>query len=222
MTRSKMGDKWQAAASSQEPEEPLHTDPRQFIYSNEPAAAMRSFYEELGRQMQAGLYSGVPIVPMAHRPAADKQDKPKTLDRDSTLARGCYKLSGGNQGSTCPSCASRLIRAGIHVLPRLTGDCYICDLMSGKPEAFTKPFCDFLTENPTIFHAVDYFKEKLNGAGFTEVRHYVESNVSRKQPAYLFFSCLATRARRLVREDHSRRKILRHPQWICHGSIHCW
>lgn len=38
-----------------------------------------------------------------------------------------------------------------------------------KPEEFTKPFCDFLTENPTIFHTVDHFKSKLNEAGYKEV-----------------------------------------------------
>lgn len=47
--------------------------------------------------------------------------------------------------------------------------CKICHLRSLKPEAFTKPFTQFLTENPTIFHAVDYFKEKLAAVGFTEV-----------------------------------------------------
>jgi hypothetical protein len=36
---------------------------------------------------------------------------------------------------------------------------------------YTKPFCDFLTENPTVFHAVDYFKRKLKANGFTEVCH---------------------------------------------------
>lgn len=47
--------------------------------------------------------------------------------------------------------------------------CKICHLRSLKPEAFTKPFTQFLTENPTIFHAVDYFKEKLADVGFTEL-----------------------------------------------------
>ena len=47
--------------------------------------------------------------------------------------------------------------------------CKICHLRSLKPEAFTQPFTQFLTENPTIFHAVDYFKEKLAAVGFTEV-----------------------------------------------------
>lgn len=38
-----------------------------------------------------------------------------------------------------------------------------------KPEAYTRPFCDFLQESPTIFHAVDYFKSKLAKDGFQEV-----------------------------------------------------
>jgi hypothetical protein len=38
-----------------------------------------------------------------------------------------------------------------------------------SPEAYTKPFCDFLTENPTVFHAVDYFEKKLEKAGFKKV-----------------------------------------------------
>ncbi|KAK1761007.1 putative vacuolar aminopeptidase [Echria macrotheca] len=38
-----------------------------------------------------------------------------------------------------------------------------------KPEDFTKPYCEFMTQNPTVFHAVGYFKEKLLKAGFTEL-----------------------------------------------------
>ena len=41
-----------------------------------------------------------------------------------------------------------------------------------KPEAFTKPYTDFMTENPTIFHATAYFKEQLLTAGYTEVSHF--------------------------------------------------
>lgn len=37
------------------------------------------------------------------------------------------------------------------------------------PEAYTKPFCDFMTENPTVFHAVDHFEKKLGKAGFKKV-----------------------------------------------------
>lgn len=38
------------------------------------------------------------------------------------------------------------------------------------PEQFTQPFCDFMTQNPTPFHVVDYCKTKLHDAGFHEVR----------------------------------------------------
>ncbi|KAK0291981.1 vacuolar aminopeptidase 1 [Friedmanniomyces endolithicus] len=34
---------------------------------------------------------------------------------------------------------------------------------------YTGPFCRFLTENPTVFHAVDAVKRQLVGAGFTEL-----------------------------------------------------
>jgi hypothetical protein len=34
------------------------------------------------------------------------------------------------------------------------------------PEAYTQPFCEFLTENPTVFHTVDHFEKKLSKAGF--------------------------------------------------------
>jgi hypothetical protein len=38
-----------------------------------------------------------------------------------------------------------------------------------SPEAYTQPFCDFLTENPTVWHAVSYFETKLEKAGFKKV-----------------------------------------------------
>jgi aminopeptidase I len=34
---------------------------------------------------------------------------------------------------------------------------------------YTKPFCDFLTENPTVFHAVVTLKKDLQDAGFKEI-----------------------------------------------------
>jgi hypothetical protein len=37
------------------------------------------------------------------------------------------------------------------------------------PEAYTEPFCTFLTTNPTVWHAVDYFETKLQKAGFKKV-----------------------------------------------------
>ncbi|TKA78733.1 hypothetical protein B0A55_04529, partial [Friedmanniomyces simplex] len=34
---------------------------------------------------------------------------------------------------------------------------------------YTEPFCKFLTDNPTVFHAVDAVKQQLKDAGFTEL-----------------------------------------------------
>jgi hypothetical protein len=38
-----------------------------------------------------------------------------------------------------------------------------------SPAAYTQPFCEFLTENPTVFHVVAYFEDKLSEAGFKKV-----------------------------------------------------
>lgn len=38
-----------------------------------------------------------------------------------------------------------------------------------SPAEYTKPFTDFLTENPTVWHAVSYFEDKLQKAGFTKL-----------------------------------------------------
>lgn len=49
-----------------------------------------------------------------------------------------------------------------------------------KPEDYTKPFCEFLQGNPTVFHAVDYFKSKAKDHGYTEVRTCVGCVCSRR------------------------------------------
>lgn len=72
----------------------------------------------------------------------------------------------------CVDCAARLgpeQRRNTIGLSSGSG-CKICDLKVSSPERFTKPFCDFLAENPTIFHTVEHFKAKMNAVGFTEVR----------------------------------------------------
>ncbi|KAF2746126.1 hypothetical protein M011DRAFT_405164 [Sporormia fimetaria CBS 119925] len=40
---------------------------------------------------------------------------------------------------------------------------------SKKPEDYTKPFCDFMTNNPTIFHAVDTVAQDLESAGYKKL-----------------------------------------------------
>jgi aminopeptidase I len=58
------------------------------------------------------------------------------------------------------------------------------------PEAYTKPFCEFLTNNPTVFHCVDVVASELKEAGYKKLserdawklelggKYYVERNGS--------------------------------------------
>ncbi len=38
-----------------------------------------------------------------------------------------------------------------------------------KSENYGQPFCDFLTKNPTVFHAVDAFAKQFKDKGFTKL-----------------------------------------------------
>lgn len=38
-----------------------------------------------------------------------------------------------------------------------------------RPESYTKPFLSFMSENPTVFHAVEYFSKRLESFGFTKL-----------------------------------------------------
>lgn len=72
----------------------------------------------------------------------------------------------------CSSCIAKLAPGEVgQVNWHLAEDqvCRLCQIAEIRPEAFTKPFCDFLQENPTIFHTVDYFEGKLKQLGFTQV-----------------------------------------------------
>ena len=48
-----------------------------------------------------------------------------------------------------------------------------CNQLREKPKSdalsYTKPFLDFLTKNPTVFHAVEHFSDTLKAQGFTEL-----------------------------------------------------
>ncbi|KAL5614561.1 hypothetical protein BROUX41_004664 [Berkeleyomyces rouxiae] len=79
--------------------------------------------------------------------------------------------SSASKNTVCYSCASQLsAQQHAHMVPQMHGqECVLCAFQSKGPEVYTEPFCSFLTDNPTIFHAVEYFKEKLGEAGFTEL-----------------------------------------------------
>ncbi|GKT41163.1 vacuolar ATPase assembly integral membrane protein vma-21 [Colletotrichum spaethianum] len=75
------------------------------------------------------------------------------------------------ENPVCDSCWNALRYSEVRQTTRAAhpSACKLCAVAAGKPEAYTKPFVDFLSENPTIFHAVSYFKDKLAAAGFTEL-----------------------------------------------------
>ncbi|KAK2005966.1 aminopeptidase I zinc metalloprotease [Colletotrichum eremochloae] len=76
-----------------------------------------------------------------------------------------------SENPVCESCWNSLRYSEVKQTTRAAhpSACRLCAVAAGKPEAYTKPFVDFLAENPTIFHTVDHFKDKLAAAGFTEL-----------------------------------------------------
>ncbi|CAM1508153.1 Fc.00g050010.m01.CDS01 [Cosmosporella sp. VM-42] len=93
-------------------------------------------------------------------------------DRSQSFESSDIEGQTSRHNPICESCvAKHFINAdgnGWHPAEGLEV-CALCRGTETKPEAFTKPFCDFLQENPTIFHTVDYFKTKLNKQGFEEL-----------------------------------------------------
>ncbi|KAG6002638.1 hypothetical protein E4U54_000827 [Claviceps lovelessii] len=77
------------------------------------------------------------------------------------------------ENRVCARCIHKLAGHEVAQVNRwhLAGEqtCRLCQVAQCKPEAFTKPFCDFLRENPTVFHAVDYFQRKLTDCGFEQL-----------------------------------------------------
>jgi hypothetical protein len=90
-----------------------------------------------------------------------------------------------------------------------------------KPEAFTKPYTDFMTENPTVFHAVGYFKEKLVKAGYVEVRLSSLRPFSVVAGQSLIPIFTAPKPRQLDWKARAWREILCHTQWQLHHCLCC-
>lgn len=88
-----------------------------------------------------------------------EDDSVPTLYSGSPHASGHFQSEPSQRTGERPSCRACASCHQPPVTPRSTD----------KPETYTKPFCDFLTENPTVFHAVDYFKTKLSDSGFKEL-----------------------------------------------------
>ncbi|KAI0401323.1 aminopeptidase-like protein [Xylaria palmicola] len=83
------------------------------------------------------------------------------------------ELSNQRSLMLCDACYGDIPEARTDSLPlQLTDNkssCSACMVMGATPEAFTEPFCAFLRNNPTVFHAVDYFKTKMTSLGYNEL-----------------------------------------------------
>ncbi|KAI1103092.1 aminopeptidase I zinc metalloprotease-domain-containing protein [Jackrogersella minutella] len=104
---------------------------------------------------------------------SDFEKKQQTMsDVEKAFIVGDLARSG-KPLSICDSCYSNIPIHRVESLPlRLADDrssCFSCKVMSSDPEAFTEPFCKFLQDNPTVFHSVGYFKDKMTSLGYKEL-----------------------------------------------------
>jgi hypothetical protein len=72
----------------------------------------------------------------------------------------------------CRSCCTKLSFSEVNWTYSKDDPCMLCQISEIKPEAYTKPFTDFLQENPTVFHTVDYFEKKLGKLGYKKVSRH--------------------------------------------------
>lgn len=127
-----------------------------------------------------------------------------------------------SENVVCMSCYSQLRQQErLLVTLVLTETCRLCAFQAIKPEAFTKPFCDFLTENPTIFHTVAYAKSKLEAAGYKQVSvlppHRPPLPTIRRTDQGLHV--IATEPRCLGWEARAGRQVLHHPKRQLHHRL---
>ncbi|KHO01435.1 vacuolar aspartyl aminopeptidase Lap4 [Metarhizium album ARSEF 1941] len=123
-------------------------------------------------------YHQYSVLPLRQPPAAappSPSPAPVTTTPNSSLGSKNLVLADMDgrtcrENRACASCISRLMPSEIGQV-NLADDqtCRLCRVARCEPEAFTKPFCDFLQENPTVFHTVHYFQRKLSDSGFKEL-----------------------------------------------------
>ncbi|KAI8633238.1 aminopeptidase-like protein [Xylariaceae sp. FL1651] len=102
---------------------------------------------------------------------ADFEMQPTMSEAEKAFVVG--ELDQQRSLALCDSCYRDIPESRTNSLPLQLTDkrssCSACMIMTTKPEAFTEPFCSFLKENPTVFHAVDYFKRKMASLGYKEL-----------------------------------------------------
>ncbi|PNP39370.1 hypothetical protein TGAMA5MH_08788 [Trichoderma gamsii] len=131
----------------------------------------------LSLRQQASAYSTSSASVASSSTAATAQIPAPTAPVQSLASSKHFVLADMNgrpsvDSRACIKCIAKLSPSEIqqvnwHIAEE--NKCQLCAVKDLKPEAFTRPFLDFLRENPTVFHAVDYFKSKLNDAGYEEL-----------------------------------------------------
>ncbi|KAJ4201859.1 vacuolar aminopeptidase 1 [Fusarium falciforme] len=104
--------------------------------------------------------------------ATSTSSSPEPRQRSKNFVLADMEGRDTRDNRACSSCIAKLAPGEVgQVNWHLAEDqvCRLCQIAEIRPEAFTKPFCDFLQENPTIFHTVNYFEEKLKQLGFTQL-----------------------------------------------------
>lgn len=163
-----------------------------------PLRPATSYREQLNQRFASGSYSSSPISAMSQAPSVASSSSasssafstptsspPLAAANPGAIYRSresqCYHQTGMADRSAadnvvCFSCADRMtdidMRTCRLVEPPVgakSKTCVVCAWKRGDAAAFTKPFLHFISENPTVFHAVDYFENQLGDAGFVKL-----------------------------------------------------
>ena len=153
------------------------TEKEQAVWE-EHIAGTRSSLQQNSRQATA--YSAVPPVPRDTRPSvsggpssvssavhdARLQDYEAQLKRLEAVRLRSVSMESADSPSN-PSVSSSS-RKGLAATTKATQDARR-QATRKNAEKYAQPFCDFLTDNPTVFHAVSALRTQLKDAGWTEL-----------------------------------------------------
>ncbi|CAK7243272.1 MAG: vacuolar aminopeptidase 1 [Sporothrix thermara] len=107
--------------------------------------------------------SQMPLRYNTLRPA--KSYREQLNQRFASGSYGTSPFAGSSMDSMPPSPSPPLApsSASSHASSSSSGSSF-------DPADYTEPFLDFISNNPTVFHAVDYFEKQLEAAGFAKLR----------------------------------------------------
>lgn len=107
-----------------------------------------------------------PVSQVPTHESAEAKPASKTYPPEQSIL---HSMLWGQVRHLCASCYTSL-EPNERIYAMVSGrPCQMCPIHLLKPEGFTTPFCDFLTNSPTTFHAVSHFKCQLSKAGFSEL-----------------------------------------------------